>query len=128
MEEISWGQQFFGFATPEWIAGHNAQGELTLHNINMFQKYLEAWPLTFGLGGCLGVWLGFYPRFRSIAPSPLLLSWFMIIVIFSGIDLYHEFHIFSRNLFVIINELDELVECMVAISCLLFLLLNRRFI
>ena len=127
MEEISWGQQFFHFATPEWLAGINAQDELTLHNINLFSDYLEAWPLAFGLGGCLGVGLGSYSRFRPIAPSLLLLPWFIIIGLHSAIDLYHEFHIFSHHLDQLINHLDELAECMVGVSSLLYIWLNRRF-
>src|SRR5688572_3880089 len=33
MEEVAWGQQLFGFATPELLARINVQGETTLHNI-----------------------------------------------------------------------------------------------
>ena len=32
-EEIAWGQQLWGFATPEALTGLNMQGETTLHNI-----------------------------------------------------------------------------------------------
>jgi hypothetical protein len=34
MEEISWGQWFFHFHTPEVIARINTQQEFTLHNLN----------------------------------------------------------------------------------------------
>ncbi len=40
-EEISWGQQAFGFATPEWIKPHNRQRELTLHNLHRVQPTLR---------------------------------------------------------------------------------------
>lgn len=33
MEEISWGQRVFGFATPEWLKTGNLQGEANLHNL-----------------------------------------------------------------------------------------------
>lgn len=33
LEEISWGQRIFGFATPEFLKEHNLQGEANLHNI-----------------------------------------------------------------------------------------------
>lgn len=33
MEEISWGQQYLEFATPQALEGINIQGEMTLHNI-----------------------------------------------------------------------------------------------
>lgn len=37
-EEISWGQQFIGFGTPECMQDVNRQGEFSLHNIE-FRKY-----------------------------------------------------------------------------------------
>ena len=33
MEEISWGQRMFGIETPEFIASHNGQDEVNLHNV-----------------------------------------------------------------------------------------------
>lgn len=36
-EEISWGQRILGLETPEWVKAVNAQDELTLHNLNIFQ-------------------------------------------------------------------------------------------
>ena len=35
-EEISWGQRFFGFQTPELLDEINAQGELNIHNLQIF--------------------------------------------------------------------------------------------
>lgn len=35
-EEISWGQRILGFTTPALIAENNVQGELTLHNMELF--------------------------------------------------------------------------------------------
>jgi hypothetical protein len=32
-EEISWGQRLLGFATPDWLAAINTQGEANLHNL-----------------------------------------------------------------------------------------------
>ena len=36
-EEISWGQRIFNVATPETLKAINAQGELNVHNINIFE-------------------------------------------------------------------------------------------
>ena len=36
MEEISWGQRFFGIRTPHLIAQFNQQSELSLHNVPFF--------------------------------------------------------------------------------------------
>lgn len=34
VEEISWGQHYFGWGTPEWLADLNTQNETNLHNID----------------------------------------------------------------------------------------------
>lgn len=36
-EEISWGQRIFNLTTPETLEAINAQGELNVHNINIFE-------------------------------------------------------------------------------------------
>ncbi len=36
VEEISWGQRVFGFATPDWLEGENRQREFNLHNLFLF--------------------------------------------------------------------------------------------
>ena len=41
LEEIAWGQILFGWKTPENIAAVNAQNQTTLHNLELFQKYLD---------------------------------------------------------------------------------------
>lgn len=38
MEEISWGQQIFGWSTPEGWENMNLQKETTLHNLALFQS------------------------------------------------------------------------------------------
>ena len=41
LEEIAWGQILFGWKTPENIAVLNAQNQTTLHNLELFQNYLN---------------------------------------------------------------------------------------
>ena len=36
-EEMSWGQHWLGFATPDWLQNINEQGETNLHNIHMVE-------------------------------------------------------------------------------------------
>jgi hypothetical protein len=38
-EELSWGQHFFGFETPEGLKHANVQEELNLHNLAIFDSY-----------------------------------------------------------------------------------------
>jgi hypothetical protein len=53
-EEISWGQQWFGWSTPDWIGAVNDQGETNLHNTSSWldQKPRAAfllWVIVAGL-------------------------------------------------------------------------------
>ena len=41
-EEISWGQRILGMTTPTALEIHNAQGELNLHNLDVFSGWLNA--------------------------------------------------------------------------------------
>lgn len=58
-EEASWGQRLIGYDSPEFIAEYNAQSEMNLHNLRVFQprwgvNYLH--PLwVVGMIGYLGV-------------------------------------------------------------------------
>ncbi len=70
-EEVSWGQQAFDFATPEWLKPHNRQRELTLHNLHAVQPTLR-WAMlavtgyaVFGRAAVLAV-----ARLRTTPPSP----------------------------------------------------------
>lgn len=51
MEEISWGQRVLGIATPAFIREANVQGELTLHNLEPFQRYRHWLLILFGAAG-----------------------------------------------------------------------------
>lgn len=66
-EEISWGQHWFGWATPEAYAARNTQGETNLHNLSRDAERLPKLALTIGvyLGGVF--WL-IYASLRRRAP------------------------------------------------------------
>ena len=49
-EELSWGQHYFGFETPEAIQGLNQQQELNLHNLSIFDSNTDSGKKT-GLFG-----------------------------------------------------------------------------
>ena len=128
MEEISWGQKFLDFPTPEFWKARNAQGELTLHNYDFAgHKYLEIYPFLFGIGGLVGIALrASYLLPWIVCPPVRLWPVFGIVVVHSGIDLYHDFHVVSLAFDALINLLDEAAEMLVACGGLFFLLLNRR--
>jgi len=48
-EEISWGQRILGFSTPASLASINVQGELNLHNLELFNAYVEGGEPKVGL-------------------------------------------------------------------------------
>ncbi len=66
-EEISWGQQWFGWATPEPVAALNQQGELNLHNMgkqltSRTPKFLAGVVVVLG-----GIVFPLWRRWRGIA-------------------------------------------------------------
>ena len=61
MEEISWGQRLFGFATPDTLAQMNWQGEFNFHNIQT-----DLSELIYYAGASL--FLGLLPLLRDLVP------------------------------------------------------------
>ncbi len=51
-EELSWGQHFLGFQTPEELRARNLQGEFNLHNLESFKepKKILKWIVVLGIG------------------------------------------------------------------------------
>lgn len=66
MEEISWGQRLFGFATPDGLAAVNWQGEFNLHNVQT-----DLSELVYYAGA--GFFVGALPLLRDLL-SPAWLS------------------------------------------------------
>ena len=54
-EEISWGQHYFNWSSPEYFQTHNRQSETNLHNMPYFNKNLLKWFVVSGIlvGGLL---------------------------------------------------------------------------
>jgi hypothetical protein len=128
MEEIAWGQQFFGFATPELIKHFNAQDEITLHNVEGLQGHTEWFRLMFGLSGWLGVILASRPWFRPIGVPAVLLSHFMVITPMATIDLVNDTYSLGREADRIVNRLSELVEMLCGGAGFLYVWLNGRML
>lgn len=53
MEEISWGQRVEHLQTPAYFAQHNIQDELSLHNLDTIQPYLEMGYVVLGILLCV---------------------------------------------------------------------------
>lgn len=92
MEEISWGQRLFGFASPAFFKAHNLQGETNLHNFltGPYSTALKA-GITYVLAAGLAAYGALYPialrlrwrpavrlDARGLPAPPLYLSAFFV--------------------------------------------------
>ncbi len=125
-EEVSWGQDFYWYKTPRFIRLHNAQNQVTLHNLEIWHGHNHLLRLFFGVGGLLGLWLGRFPALRPVTPPPLLWLWFSLITMKSLVDVYVKNVPVSAMTFYEINKVSEVVEMMVAFTGLLYLWLKTR--
>jgi hypothetical protein len=79
-EEINWGQQWFGMGTPQPIAKHNYQNELSAHNLSAFGGWgiwraFEIFTLLFAVVAPLAA--AFSPRARDFVQRyvPIIPLW-----------------------------------------------------
>ena len=126
MEEVAWGQQFFGFGTPAAWHAYNVQGETTLHNLSGVHGHTEILRLVFGLGGLVGVWFSFYPYFRKIASPTILFPWFVIIALHAGVDVYNDYIPLGKQFDYHVQRTSELIELLIVISAFLYIALKSK--
>ena len=130
MEEISWGQQIFGWRTPDDWGEVNAQKETTLHNLGPLQGHNDFLRLAFGCGGLVGIAIApLLPRLRVLFPSRVLLTWFLIIAGSSAIQIYADFWPDGPGAMTLdkaANRLAEVIELYISAAAVLYLWLNRR--
>lgn len=126
MEEISWGQQFFHFETPDQWKAINKQGETTLHNLGFMQKFNDNLHFIFGMAAIIGVLIRNHPFFKEIGVPIILLPWFLIIVFQSAIDILVDTITVSDFLNFAIERANEFIELLIAISAFLYLLLSSE--
>jgi len=93
LEEVSYGQRLFGFATPEPVAARNLQKDMTIHNLEAVEAlFFKLGPLALGLFGMLDFvrlalrrWID--PRRAEVlsfmVPPWFLGSWFVPIALFA---------------------------------------------
>ncbi|NMH88170.1 hypothetical protein [Flavivirga algicola] len=126
MEEISWGQWFFHFETPESWAKINGQGETTLHNLHGLQGHSEVLRMVFGLGGLFGIALGYFNKLKKISVPPILFLWFLIIFCHAAVDFIQDRVSISARYDFAIVKTSEFIELLIAGSSFLYLWLNFR--
>ncbi len=126
MEEIAWGQWFFKFNTPEFWKEINMQGETTLHNIKGMQGHSEVLRFIFGFGGMMGILLSYHRPFQNVGAPIILFPYFIIIIIFSGLDFYSDYYTIHVYIDYGVKGMSEVVEMFIGISGLIYIWLNER--
>ncbi len=126
MEEVSWGQWFFRFQTPEAVARINTQQEFTLHNLKGVGGNTVWLRLAFGVGGLVGIALAYIPTFRVVAVSPKLWAWFVVIIAFALGDLVTDFVGSGSPVAALFEVMSEIVELLVAAVACLYLWLKSH--
>lgn len=139
MEEISWGQRILQLETPGDLFENNVQGEISLHNIDFFHKYLlHPAFIVIGFIGAFG-W-ALFPKvfstkfkqfYKEFIPEKTLMLYFLpTFILFSYLQ-------FIRPIEMKLTGLDtslfwpgdqEVVELILSIGILLHLLLILEII
>ncbi len=126
MEEVAWGQTFFGWSTPEIWRDMNAQQETTLHNLKPVQVHQPLFRIIFALGGMIGILMGRFDRFRAIAAPASLLPWLTAILLVSAPSQYPLFTEREPRFDRFLRVLSEMTELLIAIAAFLYAIANRQ--
>jgi len=129
LEEISWGQWFFEFDTPESVRWRNRQGEMNLHNIGLMYGKSSALRLAFAIGGAVGYWLRRSPPFRRIDPPRAILPWLAVIGLAAGIEAALDVGAvtWSADAAILFQHvMPEVTELLVGTAAFLYIWINRR--
>jgi hypothetical protein len=126
MEEVSWGQRWVGFETPELFRRVNRQGEVTFHNIGALQGRSEWMRLCAGLGGLLAVAARRIQALGRIAAPAVLRSWFLVITAHAAVDVFNDLVPLERRFDYIMQRTSEVVELLIGFAALLYGYLNAH--
>lgn len=135
-EEISWGQRLLGLTVPKALVEVNAQKELNLHNLEIFQRWRHWLLIAFGSVGLLLMampshWLGTGPwrgRWTLLRPSPTLSLNYMLVLLTGGMMEISSILKSVRGTEAAIQcrfwvgRLSESVECVVGLTAFFFAL------
>ena len=89
LEEIAWGQTFFGFGTPEFFESHNQQQEITLHNLGGAHGKSHYLYMVFGLGGLIGAFMP-WPQLRDLRVPRIAVSTLIVISLLTALEFIHN--------------------------------------
>ncbi len=128
LEEIAWGQQFWGFETPGAFKELNMQGETTLHNLPGFHGHTEVFRLLFGVGGLIGILLTKTSRLGKIGAPVILVGFFAVIAAHASIDVFDDIVKVPKFMEAATSKLAELVELLIAAAAFLYLYFNSQLL
>ncbi len=132
LEEISWGQWVFYFTSPDYFKETNLQRETNIHNLKDLHVKFEYLRVLIGLGGFVSIFLNNTKTFKYISAPFVLSSFFLLITVFSALDVYNFYLPDQRLLFQVggfwwfFKFNMEIIEMLIAISAFIFLLANYR--
>jgi hypothetical protein len=133
-EEISWGQRLLHLSTPEWLASHNTQREMNLHNVTGVDEKLSVLTdqaLSWAVLLSAAAWMtGIHSLKRLHAalwlPHPSLIPAFCCMISYGRIlNLYALVHPEAQNASAAVEQLQESREVILYFSVLAFLLIVR---
>ena len=132
MEEISWGQWFLYFKSPDYFRHANLQRETNIHNLRDFHVIFEYIRVFIGIGGFISIFLNNTKTFKFISSPFVLLVSFIVIALFSAVDVYNYYLPNQRLLLQVggfywfLKFNMEIIELMIAVSAFIFLYSNLR--
>ena len=132
LEEISWGQWFFYFKSPDYFRHTNLQRETNIHNLRDFHVIFEYIRVIIGAGGLISIFLNNTKTLKYISSPSVLIISFLVITVFSAIDVYNFYLPDQRLLFRVggfywfLKFNMEIVELLIAISAFVFLFSNLK--
>ena len=128
MEEISWGQRLIGFEVPQFLAEHNTQSELTLHNLSFYERNFLS--QSFMLAGFLGSfsWIVLHywqkrQQSRKIDLSYILPNW-SISSFFYPILIFWIVLIYAGGMNFLVSHDQEHCEFIMSLGVLMFVVVN----
>ena len=104
----------------------NYSNQSVIKSFQIWRNNLELFPLIFGFGGLMGIWVSKKQHFRYIGSPSILWPYFTVIAVVSALDLSHDFYVYSPKLDDLVNGSEEVIEMMVGISGMLFVWLNMK--
>ncbi|MHC4824177.1 MAG: hypothetical protein ACYTEP_09180 [Planctomycetota bacterium] len=127
LEEIAWGQAFLGFASPEYFAVNNIQGETTLHNLPGIHGRFAFLYLAFCIGGILGAFGPFRIAGRQVVP-PIAVPLLYVTLVMASYRVLPTIIEFDSDALEFGGKLPELVEFWIGLAGLITSAWNLKLV